>query len=82
MTANNVGATLLVFPGSSLMDLTLLAPGVILIRCPGCGAVKVLAVHACRDAGLFYHEDDSCPVLLRVEAALDQIFVAQAAPGH
>lgn len=70
--------TIVIFPGASLLDIRPLTDGMALVRCPGCGATMVLAAGS--DAhGEFVHEDDECPVLVRIEAALAWLGAAQAA---
>ncbi len=73
--------TVLIFPGASLMDTRALAAGLVVIRCPACGASEVFAGDA---TGVimpvtFVHEDDDCPIFLRIEAALAKLWAALAA---
>ena len=72
--------TLLVLPGASLMEVRHLATGITSVRCPGCGATKVFT--APQPAGgvtsaAFVHEDDACPVLKRIQAALQMCATAE-----
>jgi hypothetical protein len=47
------------------------------VGCPGCGASQIFSTATARAA--FVHEDDDCPILLRIEAALRRLRLAQAA---
>lgn len=74
--------TIVILPGASLLDIQPLADGMTLVRCPGCGATRVFTA---RPAGAaishvaFVHEEDDCPVLVRIEAALAELRAARAA---
>jgi hypothetical protein len=55
------------------MDIQALAIG-IRIRCPGCGASQVLTYSSAEyTRSVFLHERDDCPILLQIEAALDEL---------
>lgn len=73
--------TVLIFPGASLMDIRPLAAGLVVIRCPACGASAVFAANATgmMVPATFVHEDDDCPIFLRIEAALAKLWAALAA---
>ncbi len=60
--------TLWLFPGASLMDFTWLSPGLAIVRCPGCGASQRYSITHVPEA--FFHENDECPILKRIEWAL------------
>jgi hypothetical protein len=64
--------TVVVLPGASLMTIQTLAPDMTLVRCPACGATKALSSGS--EGGIihiaFVHEDDACPILRRIQAAL------------
>ena len=60
--------TILIFPGASLMEFHWLSIGLVVVRCPGCGASQMFStMTAPMD---FMHEDDDCPILRRIQAAL------------
>lgn len=60
--------TVLMFPGLSIMEQRWLSPGLLLVRCPGCGASLVYST--ADPATMFVHEDEDCPILRRIEAAI------------
>lgn len=73
--------TIVILPGASLLDIRPLPNGMALVRCPGCGAT---AVFTARSVGAvshvtFVHEDDECPILARIEAALAGLRASRAA---
>jgi hypothetical protein len=57
-----------VFPGLSIMQHKWLSAGTLLVKCPGCGAS--LMVSSAAPPTTFVHEDDDCPILRRIEAAI------------
>ena len=64
--------TVVLLPGASLMDIRPLAESMTLVRCPGCGATRLFTSGP---AGVtahvaFVHEDDACPIFVRIQAAL------------
>lgn len=65
-------STVLLLPGASLMEIRLLALNRLLIRCPGCNAIKVVSTRPAVTASheVFVHEFDDCHVLVQIEAAL------------
>ena len=71
--------TLLVLPGASLMEMRTLGTGITLVRCPGCGATKVFTAQPAGGvtSAAFVHEDDACPVLRRIQAALQMCAAAE-----
>jgi hypothetical protein len=64
--------TVILLPGASLMAIQPLAPGMTLVRCPGCGAMKVFTSGPAGEIThvAFIHDDDACPILLRIWEAL------------
>jgi hypothetical protein len=60
--------TVWLFPGASIMKFTWLSDGLAIVRCPGCGASQLFSTAA--PPATFVHEDDECPILRRIEAAL------------
>ena len=70
---------LLILPGVSLMDVQLVVPGVVVVRCPGCGASQLFAAAPTGEMteAAFVHQDERRPIRLRIEAALAK---ARAAP--
>ena len=60
--------TVLLFPGLSIMECTWLSAGLMVVRCPGCGASQMFSTTT--PPAMFVHEDDDCPILARIEAAL------------
>jgi hypothetical protein len=73
--------TIVILPGASLLDIRWLADGTTLVRCPGCGATLVYTVQSAGAVShmAFVHEEDDCPVLARIEAALALLRAVQAA---
>jgi hypothetical protein len=59
------------FPGSSLMDITVVAAEQFVVRCPGCRASQLFSLPA---SGLirprFLHKSIECPIRRRIETAL------------
>ena len=51
------------------------------VRCPRCDAVTVLTPRSADAASqaTFFHQDDACPVLLPIQAALARMEAALAA---
>jgi hypothetical protein len=62
----------LTLPGVSLMNVHLGGPGLAVVRCPGCGASQVFAAAPTvkMTEPAFIHQDEHCPIRLRIEAAL------------
>jgi hypothetical protein len=58
----------LVFPGLSIMERQWLSPRMLFVKCPGCGASQLISVAT--PPTTFVHEDDACPILRRIEAAI------------
>lgn len=71
---------IVVFPGASLMEIRSIGDGATWFRCPGCGATMIftatsIAVGANR---AFVHDNDDCPIFVRIERALDELRAAQS----
>ncbi len=63
----------LVLPGSDLMQVRAVAPDLVQVRCPGCGAVHVYSPSTAGPGDAmqtFVHDVEDCPILARVEAAM------------
>lgn len=73
--------TILVLPGVSLMEIQPLAAGLVVVRCPACGASQVLTTGSTGAIvpATFVHEDDDYPILLRIQAALARLRAALGA---
>lgn len=72
--------TVLVFPGLSIMQRRWLSAGLLVVRCPGCGASQIFST--ANVPATFVHDDDECPILRRIEAALTRLRAAQAAESN
>ena len=60
-----------VFPGASLMEIQPVSKGLTRVRCPGCGASQLYTPGPPGVANVaFVHEDDQCPVFLRIKSLL------------
>jgi hypothetical protein len=64
------------FPGLSIMHHRWLTAGILIVTCPGCGASLVVSIAA--PPTTFMHEEDDCPILRRIEAALAMFEAAVA----
>ena len=75
---SNSALTIVMFPGLSLMEVQRLAFDTVRYRCPGCGATMTLTSRSAAAVShvTFVHEDDACPVLVRIEAALARMEAA------
>jgi hypothetical protein len=62
------GPVIWLIPGASIMKITWLSAGSAILRCPACGASQVFSTAS--PPPTFVHEDDDCPILRRIEAAL------------
>ncbi len=55
------------------MKIRRLATGGTSVRCPGCGASRVFASPSAPPGSIchepFFHESDTCPVLLRIQGS-------------
>ncbi|PYR51781.1 MAG: hypothetical protein DMF89_04680 [Acidobacteria bacterium] len=71
--------TIVIFPGASLMNIQPLTDGVTLVGCPGCGAVQIFVVGQ-PPFTAFVHEDDTCPILRRIQAAMAWLQAATRDP--
>lgn len=69
----------LMFPGLSIMQRQWLSPGMLIVTCPGCGAAAVVSIAA--PPTTFVHENDACPILRRIEAAI-AVFNSMPAGSH
>ena len=76
-----VPLTVLVLPGVSLMDIQPLAAGLVVVGCPACGASQVFTAGSTGAIvpAVFVHENENCPILLRIEAALARLRAARSA---
>jgi hypothetical protein len=57
-----------------------LSAGLLVVRCPGCGASQMFSTAT--PPATFVHEDDDCPIFQRIEAALARLWAAQAAGNN
>lgn len=71
-SAGDAGPMILILPGLSLMDVQPLTVGVVVVRCPGCGAAQVFAAAPTGEMteAAFVHQNEQCPIRLRIEAAI------------
>jgi hypothetical protein len=60
---------LLVFPGASLMEITPLDDGGLLVRCPGCGHEQVF--RGTGERGFTHGE--RCPVFAKIDRAMHEV---------
>ncbi|HYT73515.1 MAG TPA: hypothetical protein VEL79_02095 [Vicinamibacterales bacterium] len=65
--SDSAPVTVIVFPGLSIMQRRWLSAGLLIVRCPGCGASQLFSTATA--PAPFVHEDEDCPILLRIEAA-------------
>jgi hypothetical protein len=56
------------FPGLSIMQHQWLSARMVVVTCPSCGASHLYSTAT--PPTTFVHEDDACPILRRIEAAL------------
>jgi hypothetical protein len=68
---DNPPLTVWLFPGGSLMDVTWLSVWSAIVRCPGSGASQLVLTAAV--PATFVHEDENCPILRRIEAAIGRL---------
>lgn len=80
-TAPDVSPVVWLFPGLSLMEVQRLAPDTLRVRCPGCGATMIMTARVAAH-GEFVHENDDCPVLARIEAAIARLEAVLAAGAN
>ncbi len=59
------------------MQLRWLSAGLLVVRCPSCGASQMFSTATPPET--FVHKNDDCPILVRVEAALATLRAALAA---
>jgi hypothetical protein len=71
--------TILMFPGASIMKIERRSHDVLIVTCPGCGASQTFGPGPMQMAPTFLHETDDCPILKRIEAALDRLQMASRA---
>jgi hypothetical protein len=73
--------TIVVF-GASLLEVDTSSPGVMRVRCPGCGAKQIFVTTGAKGTVLAppFHLSDDCSVWQRIRSAAQQILDSKEKP--